>query len=77
MIPTNTVGDPYLPDADDVNLEQVQNEFPLSCSMTKNINSNDDILTYEAILVKNALTLVSLWCKAHALAIDAQSAQSC
>jgi hypothetical protein len=35
------------------------------------------ILTYKAILVKNALTLVSLWCKAHALAINAQSAQSC
>jgi hypothetical protein len=35
------------------------------------------VLTYKAILVKNALTLLSLWCKAHALAVDAQSAQSC
>jgi hypothetical protein len=42
MMPTNTVGDLYLPDADDVDLEQVQNEFPLSCSMTNNQNNDDN-----------------------------------
>jgi hypothetical protein len=42
MMPTNTVGDPYLPDADNVDLKQVQNKFPLSCSMTDNQNNDDD-----------------------------------
>ena len=32
----NNVGELYLPDADDVDLEQVQNEFPLSCSTNDN-----------------------------------------